>query len=833
VVRYRVQVQGLVQGVGFRPFVWRLATRLRCSGWVRNDDRGVHIEVQGSDLDVQQFLQELPNAAPPQSKIFSLICEIIPNCNLELGFQILDSWHSKTPQCVVSPDIATCQDCLEELRDPKNRRFAYPFTNCTNCGPRFTIQMSVPYDRTRTTMRDFVLCDRCRVEYESPDDRRFHAEPNACPECGPAIWFQSNEYSGLPGEPHGGDEPIRQVGCAPARQSDEVLATIGQVRKAIAAGKVVAIKGIGGFHLACDARNPAAIDLLRERKRRPFKPLAVMVADLETASGIAHVCESSLQLLNSYSRPIVLMPKIAEVLPETVTPNNPYLGVLLPYSPLHHLLLRPGDVWVMTSGNLADEPIVSQNEDALVRLKPLADAFLLHDRSIYTVCDDSVVRSCALGVVPIRRSRGYAPLPIQMSYGKGQPEDDSSEEQVVTASNSIVMSEVGIVRKEPTILAVGGELKTALCLLVGSQAVMGQHIGDMGHRETLDALNRSRDHLLSLYRVKPEMVAADLHPGYISTAWAKQLAKDWNIPIIQVQHHHAHAVSLIAEHGLPADQPIIACVLDGTGYGTDGAIWGGEVLVASASSFRRVAHIEYLPLPGGDSAILEPAKTALAFLHGCGLNWNKQLPSVQHFSDQLLELLRRQLEKNVNTAKTSSMGRLFDAVASLIGIRHEIDYEGQAALELEALAEEGFRSHSDIQAYGCHWSKDSVSQLRVCKILEEICNDVCQGVEPALIAARFHQTVACCLVAICRRLKDENSAKSNLNLNSQSVNQSQYTAGLTGGVFQNTVLSQLVHASLEAAGFRVLTHHHVPPNDGGLALGQALIARRQQTYSQW
>jgi hydrogenase maturation protein HypF len=610
------------------------------------------------------------------------------------------------------------------------------------------------------------------------------------------------------------------------------LTTIEQVRQTIAAGKIVAIKGIGGFHLACDAKNPVAVSLLRERKRRPFKPLAVMVADLETASSIAHVSESSLQLLNSYSRPIVLMPKIAEVLPELVTPNNPYIGVLLSYSPLHHLLLRPGDVWIMTSGNLADEPIVYQNEDALERLKPLADAFLLHDRSIYTVCDDSVVRSCALGVVPIRRSRGYAPLPIQMSCGKWQPEDDLSEEQVVTASNSSVMSEVGIVSKESTILAVGGELKTALCLLVGSQAVMGQHIGDMGHRETLDALNRSRDHLLSLYRVKPDVVAADLHPGYVSTTWAKQLSRDWNVPFIQIQHHHAHAASLIAEHGVPADQPIIACVLDGTGYGTDGAIWGGEILAASATSFRRVAHIEYLPLPGGDSAILEPAKTALAFLHGCGLDWNKQLPSVQHFSSQRLELLRRQLEKNVNTFKTSSMGRLFDTVASLIGIRHKIDYEGQAALELEALAEEGFLSHGDIQAYGCHWSKDSVSQMRVSKILEEICNDVCQGVEPALIAARFHQTVACCLVAICQRLRDENSANSTPNRNTASNFQTSKTVGLTGGVFQNTVLLQLVHASLEAAGFRVLIHHHVPPNDGGLALGQALVAHAQHSKLQ-
>lgn len=689
-------------------------------------------------------------------------------------------------------------------------------------------------------MRDFVLCEGCRVEYESPDDRRFHAEPNACPECGPAIWLQPNDFSQPPKEPPVAVAQATVWDFSPARKASDVLTTIEQVRQTIADGKIVAIKGIGGFHLACDAKNPAAVALLRERKRRPFKPLAVMVADLKTASGIAHVCESSLQLLNSYSRPIVLMPKIAEVLPELVTPNNPYIGVLLPYSPLHHLLLRPGDVWIMTSGNLADEPIVYQNEDALERLKPLADAFLLHDRIIYTVCDDSVVRSCALGMIPIRRSRGYAPLPIEIRGTEFRVDNASRDEQFDTASpQSIslgvrlgVKSEVGNVPQEPTILAVGGELKTALCLMIGSQAVMGQHIGDMGHRETLDALNRSRDHLLSLYRVKPDLVAADLHPGYISTAWAKQISKDWSVPIIQVQHHHAHAASLIAEHGLPADQPIIACALDGTGYGTDGAIWGGEILVACATSFRRVAHIEYLPLPGGDSAILEPAKTALAFLHGCGLNWNKQLPSVQHFSDQRLDLLRRQLEKNVNTAKTSSMGRLFDTVASLIGIRHKIDYEGQAALELEALAEEWFLSHGDIQAYGCHWSKDSVSQLRVCKILEKICNDVCQGVEPALIAARFHQTVACCLVAVCQRLRDENSANRTPNRNTASNFQTPKTVGLTGGVFQNTVLLQLVHASLETAGFRVLTHHHVPPNDGGLALGQALVARRQQTYSQ-
>lgn len=679
-------------------------------------------------------------------------------------------------------------------------------------------------------MQNFVLCERCQVEYDTPADRRFHAEPSACPDCGPAICFQPNESANSTSEPPSASEQANRYFRLPARQSNDVLANIDQVRKSIEAGEIVAIKGIGGFHLACDAKNPAVVRLLRQRKRRPFKPLAVMVADLETASRIAQLNLSDQRLLQSHQRPIVLLRKIPGALPEDVSPCNPYVGVLLPYSPIHHLLMRPGEVWVMTSGNLADEPIAFQNEEALLRLNSLADAFLLHDRLIHTVCDDSVVRSGAFGAIPIRRSRGYAPLPIEISRCMFQPIGDSRSVPLKAATSLGSKFGVGSVKSAPTILAVGGELKSTLCLLVGSQAVMGQHVGDMGHRESLDAMNRSRDHLLSLYRVMPDLIAADLHPSYMSTDWARQLANEWKVPLTQVQHHHAHAAALIAEHGLSADKQMIACVLDGSGYGTDGAIWGGEILLASAKASHRAAYLEYMPLPGGDSAILEPAKTALAFLFGCRLHWNDRLPCVQYYPKQRLTLLRQQLERNINVTKTSSIGRLFDTVASLIGIRHQIDYEGQAALELEALAEEGFLSHGDIRAYPFEWSRDSTSQLRISALLNHICEDQLQGVEPATIAAKFHQTITDCLVTICLRLRDEVFENGKAGQASGRDCRTQCTVGLTGGVFQNAVLLQRVYAALESAGFQVLTHNHVPPNDGGLALGQALVARTQHCH---
>lgn len=780
--RWQISVQGVVQGVGFRPFVWTLAHEYHCSGWVCNDARGVTIEIQGPSDALAHFLKRLTSTPPPLARIAAVECQPTAVVETEAQFQIRDSQTSGQPLAFVSADMAPCAACLDELRDPSNRRYAYPFINCTNCGPRFTIQQAVPYDRSQTTMRAFAMCSLCQREYESPADRRFHAQPNACHGCGPAIWYRSQDVEA-------------NDGVQPPSRAATTLASIAQVRSEIAAGKIVAIKGIGGFHLACDARNAAAVDELRRRKRRTHKPLAVMVADIITASALVHLDPASERLLSSPQRPIVLLPKRPGVLPESVAPHNPYLGILLPYAPVHHLLLGSGDVWIMTSGNLADEPIAFENQDALIRLADLADGFLLHNRPIQAVCDDSVLRANALGPIPIRRSRGFAPLPIELA-----------------ASGDCV-------------LAVGGELKSALCLALDSQAILGQHVGDMGQRETLIALERSRDHLLSLYQAAPHAIACDLHPGYISTDWARQQAQRLGIPLIHVQHHHAHAASLMAEHRLDPNQPFIACVFDGTGYGSDGAIWGGEILLATATNFQRLAHLQYMPLPGGDSCILQPAKTALAYLHSAGLPWISELPCVQHFYDPDRARLLQQLEQGIHTIATSSMGRLFDAVAALIGLRQAIDYEGQAALELESLAEAGLTENDKHSPYPVCWSKEPTSVLQLGALLKAVYDDVLNGVERKVIAVRFHQTIAAATVEICQRLR--NAASDNLEAGpSPPAGSHSNLVGLTGGVFQNGLLLKLLDHRLQAAGFDVLIHSAVPANDGGLALGQAVVARQ-------
>ena len=783
--RWQVSVQGLVQGVGFRPFVWTLAQRYRCTGWVCNDARGVKIEIQGEASSLDCFVEHLTSSPPPLARVALVEHQPMGVLADEAGFRILHSDQATGESlAVVSADVAPCADCLSEMSDVENRRYAYPFINCTNCGPRFTIQQAIPYDRMRTTMRSFKMCPLCQEEYDSPNSRRFHAQPNACHVCGPAIWYLSHPF-----DPGG----MRR----PSSNTFFTSALIEKVRAEIAVGKIIAMKGVGGFHLACDAWNSAAVDELRRRKRRPHKPLAVMVSDIITARTLARIDDQSERLLSTPQRPIVLLRKGAGVLPESVAPQNPFLGILLPYAPLHHMLLRSGDVWIMTSGNLADEPIAFDNDDAFVRLSSLADGFLLHDRPIHTVCDDSVLRASPLGPIPIRISRGFSPLPIALA--------DSGD----------------------CVLAVGGEIKSALCLSLGSHAILGQHIGDMGNRETLLALERSCDHLLSLYRADPQAIAADLHPGYISTNWARQQARRLGIPFIQVQHHHAHAAALITEHHLAPEQSLIACVFDGTGYGSDGAIWGGEILLATSSEFSRVGHLQYMPLPGGDSCILQPAKTALAYLHAAGLPWVGDLACVQYFSAADQARLRLQLEKSINTVSTSSMGRLFDAVAALIGLSPVIDYEGQAASELEWLAQSGLDDPELISPYPILWSGQPTAVLAIHPILSAILDDVLRGTDRSIIAARFHQTIATATARICQRLRND-SRESRLTFLHKHSAPHQEIVGLTGGVFQNSVLLQMLHRRLEADGFRVLIHSTVPANDGGLALGQATVARQRR-----
>ena len=637
-VRHRVRVAGVVQGVGFRPFVHRLATRLSLTGHVGNDTQGVVVEVEGAVAAVAEFEARLVTDAPPLARIFRVDATPV-EARHDDRFRIIESQATGAVGTFVSPDVAVCDDCTAELFDPADRRFRYPFINCTNCGPRFTITLRLPYDRPNTTMRDFVLCDACRSEYEDPGDRRFHAQPLACADCGPRLWFEG-----------------------PAGVVNGTDAAIAAAQRALACGAVVAVKGLGGYHLACDAASTGAVDTLRQRKARQDKPLAVMVGDLAAARRLAQVDRFEAVHLSGPERPIVLVARRAGgPLAAQIAPRNPHIGLLLPYTPLHHLLFRrvPGSdetvptALVMTSGNLSDEPICYDDADARNRLGRIADAWLIHDRPIHVPCDDSVVRLDDGVELPIRRARGYAPLPVRLPF------------------------EVA-----PT-LATGGEIKNTFCLAAGRHAWVSQHIGDMGSLETLDAFERSTRQYSDMYEVDPQRVAADAHPGYRTRFWAEDHATG---PVDLVQHHHAHIAAVMVEHALPPGERVIGFAFDGTGYGTDGAIWGGEVLVAGYDRFERSAHLRYIPLPGGDATIRKPSRAALAHLWAAGIAWAPDLPPVGNTTTEERTVLRRQLERGVHCVPTSSMGRLFDAVSSLLGVRHTASYEAQAAMELEHLA---------------------------------------------------------------------------------------------------------------------------------------------------
>jgi hydrogenase maturation protein HypF len=638
----------------------------------------------------------------------------------------------------VSPDIAVCADCLAEMDDPGDRRFGYPFINCTNCGPRFTITIRLPYDRPNTTMAGFEMCSDCAREYHDPADRRFHAQPIACPACGPRLWFEG----------------------AGARLEGTVAA-IAAARAALAAGEILAVKGVGGYHLACDATSDAAVARLRARKSRPGKPLAVMVADLAEAERLAVVSPGERKLLTSPQRPIVLLRGRGRVCPE-VAPRNPMLGVLLPYTPLHHLLLRECGPLVMTSGNLSDEPICYREDDARVRLGAIADCWLTHDRPIHVPCDDSVIRWADEAELPIRRSRGYAPLPIRLPF-------------------DVVPS-----------IAAGGDVKNTFCLGAGGDAWMSQHIGDMGSVETLAAFERSVQQFEDVYRVRPERVVADSHPGYTTRRWSERRAR--GSPVL-VQHHHAHVASVMVEHGLPFGQRVLGFAFDGTGYGSDGAIWGGEVLLAGYDSCERVAHLRYVPLPGGDAAIRKPYRTALAHLRAAGVPWSEDLAPVVAAGPAELRVLERQLERGVQCVPTSSMGRLFDAVSSLVGVRQVATYEAEAAIELEAVAEPHVH-----EPCGYRLGLDPGPMLHA------MVADLRRGEPVGRIAAGFHVAVAQLVADVVR---------------SSSVD----VVALCGGVWQNALLLHLARARLAEQAVTVLTHRIVPPNDGGLALGQLVVSR--------
>ena len=850
-----IRVRGVVQGVGFRPFVYGLATGLGLRGWVRNTSSGVEIALEGPAEALAQFRRDLEAQAPPRARIESVVVEAAP-LNGYHSFAIVESRPEEGAYQLVSPDIAICDDCRRELFNPHDRRYRYPFINCTNCGPRFTIIQDIPYDRPSTTMAAFQMCAQCRAEYEDPRNRRFHAQPNACPVCGPHVALMTPEGQVL------------------AEREEAIQAA----RQALAKGDILAIKGLGGFHLACDATSEAAVAELRRRKARPHKPLAVMVFDLEAARRLAEVSDEEARLLESPERPIVLLRSRAlslcdgqagfgleppspsqgegrgegempharppaglgetraihreprhdgqspltlplsprgergEVrLAPSVAPGTGTVGVMLPYTPLHYLLLEPAPGFppalVMTSGNLSEEPIAMGNDEALDRLGGIADLFLVHNRDIYARYDDSVWFVPEGGPQPVRRARGYAPFPIRLPF------------------------------RAPQVLACGPELKATFCFTRDEYAFLSPHIGDLENLETLEHYERSIEHYRRLFRLEPHTVAYDPHPGYLATKMAlERWGDEAGVRLLGVQHHHAHVASCLVDNGHTG--PAIGVALDGTGYGTDGTIWGGEVLVADLQSFRRAGHLAPFPLPGGEAAIRRPYRAALGLLLAAGIDpaaW----PGLAQVPPKEAELVRQQVAQRLNAPLTTSAGRLFDAVAALIGVRGVVTYEAQAAMELEALAAEegigqeypfavalqpapspqegegrvrGGAGHEDscgptspppFGGEGASWVIDWRPML------EALLADIRAGVPAARLSARFHAGLA----RATARAVVQVAAQTGLR-----------TVALSGGCFQNRLLLAETRRALQAAGLEVLVHRQVPANDGGVALGQAAVA---------
>ncbi|MCU0722207.1 MAG: carbamoyltransferase HypF [Planctomycetes bacterium] len=751
--RRRYVVAGTVQGVGFRPFVYRIAVARGLAGWVRNEPGGVQIEVEGPPDALDGFARDLEESAPPHARIASVGESRLEPAGLR-GFAIEESGLGEAAAALIPPDIATCPDCLAEMDDPADRRRGYPFINCTNCGPRYTIVRAVPYDRPWTTMAAFPMCADCRREYEDPADRRFHAEPVACPACGPRAFLADAS-----GAPEASADPVAEAAARLAR------------------GAIAAVKGLGGFHLACDASDGAAVAELRRRKGREEKPFAVMASDLAAALRFAEASEAERRLLQSPERPIVLLRKKAGgPLAEGVAPRSRSWGVMLPYAPLHHLLLRGAfPALVMTSGNRTDEPIAFRNGEALQRLRGVADFFLLHDRDIETRADDSIARVAAGRETVLRRSRGYVPRPV-----------------VLRASG-------------PPVLALGGDLKNAVCLTRGDEAVLSHHVGDLEHAEAHEAFRAAVEHLRRLLGVEPAAVAHDLHPRYFS---ARRAASFPGLPRIPVQHHHAHAAAVMAENGIAG--PVIGVSLDGTGYGTDGTVWGGEFLAADLSGFRRAAHLEAVPMPGADAAAREGWRMAVSHLRrafpaaGAG-EIARFLPAA---GPDRVETALRMIERNVNCALTSSAGRLFDAAAAIAGVALASTFEGQAAMEFEGAAAGG-----EGEAYPFAFrEEDGVDAIDTAPLVRALALDAREGAGAGVLSRNFHRTLAEIVVRACERIRGREGTG---------------RVALSGGCFQNEILLSACVAGLQGAGFRVFTHSQVPPNDGGIALGQAAVALAQ------
>ena len=764
----RLEISGVVQGVGFRPFLFVLAKQYHLKGEVSNTAGGVLAVVEGTLENIENFINDIYHKNPLLAHVTRIESADTKPQNFSL-FQIVKSVASNVRTTLISPDVTICSDCLAEMKDSWDRRYEYPFINCTNCGPRYTIIEDIPYDRPKTSMKQFKMCVRCQQEYDNPLDRRFHAQPNACPECGPQVFLTDNKGKKIDSD------------------SKEAVILAAQY---LSQGKIVAVKGLGGFHLACDASNLNAVKSLRLKKTRPHKPFALMAESASVLFDHVHVSLEEKKLLESYHRPIVLLNKknvrqdeITGLAPD-VAPFNNCLGIMLPYTPLHYLLLEKGpDVLVMTSGNRSGEPLSIDNDDALEAFSHIADYFLLHNRDIYFRADDSIARVQKGATRFIRRSRGYAPLPISLD------------------------------KKMPKILSCGGGLKSTICLTRDNYAFLSQHIGDLDNKKIYDFFQNSIDHLKDILDIQPEIIAHDMHPGYMSTDYAK--AQN-NVKKVAVQHHHAHAAACMAENDL--DGEVIAITLDGTGYGTDGHIWGGEILLCTQKEFKRKAHLSYIKMPGGDAAVLEPWRMAASVLYQAFGDdaFDMEIPYIKEMNKEKLSFVCQMMEKDLNSPLTSSAGRLFDAVSSLLCIRHRVSHESQAAMELEAVADGELTE----DAYGfdilrkVNDDRGILFEIDMIPCIRQITDDLKKNTSLGIISSKFHNTIVQAFAnAAIRVSKETGTPKTNIR-----------EIVLSGGVFNNDIILNSMIAALEEKNFKVYTHSKVPTGDGGISLGQAVVA---------
>jgi hydrogenase maturation protein HypF len=751
-VARRLEVEGIVQGVGFRPFVFQLAKRLALKGDVANTSGGVTINLEGLSENIAAFCRDLTEKSPPLAYITEVAVHPKP---LEgfADFSIVQSRAKAARSTLISPDVSICDDCLRELFNPSDRRYRYPFINCTNCGPRYTIIDDIPYDRPKTSMRHFTMCGLCQAEYDDPENRRFHAQPNACRVCGPHVSLYDNR-----------------------RQPIDDLAPIGKAAALLQEGRIIAVKGLGGFHLAADAENAEAVATLRKRKHREEKPFALMSIDLERIGSYAVIEPEDRSLLTTPQRPIVLLrKKIPNTIAGAVSPRNNYFGVMLPYTPLHYLLLEAAGATralVMTSGNLSEEPIAIDNDDAFERLSGIADYFLIHNREIYLRSDDSITRRTAGKTRFIRRSRGYIPRPVFLN------------------------------QHLPPILACGAELKNTVCLTKGNKAFVSQHIGDLENLATDKFFKMTVDHMKRILDVHPEAVAFDLHPDYLSTRYAEGLPA--HVKKIQVQHHHAHIASCMAENKI--DGPVIGLSFDGTGYGTDGTVWGGEVLVAGFGHFDRAAHLSCVAMPGSAAAIREPWRMGISYLYAAfGDRFRDlDLPVLKDIDEKKIRIVTQMIDQQVNAPLTSSLGRLFDGVSAIVGVRHHVHHEGQAAMELEMIADREVDA-----AYPYEWESADPYRILTAPIIQGVVRDMEKKTRPSVISRKFHNTVIRLFSDLCHIVRKDTGIGS---------------VALSGGVFQNDLLLSEMIPALEKRDFTVYTHQHVPTNDGGISLGQAMVA---------